>query len=66
MNQAINLQMGFSNNLDDDIRERAEQIRAVGDLLSRVDDCAAETAVNAGWLIRTLAEQIRERLELEG
>ena len=44
------------------ISERTRQIEAVGDLLARAHDCPAETAQNVDWLIRSLAEQIGERL----
>ena len=65
MQQAINIQMGIPADVDDYIRERAEQIAAVGDLLTRAGEIPTETASNAGWLIRSLAGQITERLSLE-
>jgi hypothetical protein len=40
----------------------AAQIAAVGDLLSRAADIPVETASNAGWLVRSLAERIGDRL----
>ena len=60
---AINLQIGVSRDLHDDVRERAEQIAAIGDLLTRAAEIPTEMSSNAGWLIRSLAEQISERLE---
>ena len=62
MSRAIDNQ----SNLVDDVRERAEQIAAVGDLLTRAGEIPTETASSAGWLVRSLAEQITERLESAG
>jgi hypothetical protein len=52
------------NEQHDEIQECAAQIAAVGDLLTRAAaiDVPVETASNAGWLVRSLAERIGERL----
>jgi hypothetical protein len=63
--QTINIQMDNPADVEDYIRERAEQIAAVGDLLTRAGEIPTETASNARWLVRSLAEQIGERLEVQ-
>jgi hypothetical protein len=57
---AINLQMGFNRDAENEIQECAAQIAAVGDLLTRAADVPVETASNAGWLVRSLAERFAE------
>ena len=54
--------MGFSRDAEDEIRECASQIAAVGDLLLRSDEVPQDTMANCGWLVRSLEERIEGRL----
>ena len=66
MRQTINLQMGFNRDAEDEIAELAAQIAAVGDLLTRAAEIPTETASNAGWLVRSLADRIKAALARDG
>lgn len=52
----INLLTGLPKETRKDIREAAAQIAADGNLLTRAADIPTETASDAGWLVRLLAE----------